>query len=931
MQLDVKVISSNCDFMFDMFFKDTKALEAKINGLARKVDSLSRLIPGGDTTFFCGKDKLWDVDGNEYNTVLIGNQCWMKENLRTTKYADGTSIYLIPATSTIMSDTAAYCYNPNGDESKVSTYGYLYNWKAVMSNFPSSEANPSGVRGICPAGWHVPSDSEWTQLTNYEKSKSEYQCNGSANNIANALSSPTGWTSPGECCAGDSMSETINKTGFSAVPAGCFYGYFLDFGDRAYFWSATDDDGYFAWFRKLHSDDFIVNRANDLKEAGFSVRCLRDAVGSSATLPTVTTTSVTSITHNSATSVGDVTSEGGANVTARGVCWSTNPNPTIADSHTTDSGGTGSFTSGITGLTDTTTYYVRAYATNSVGTAYGSQVSFTTAAAPVPCPGVATVTDYDNNTYNTVQIGSQCWMKENLRTTKYADGTAIAKGTSTSTTKAYRYYPNNDSSNVSTYGYLYNWPAVMYNSASSSAYPSGVQGICPTGWHVPSDAEWTQLTTYIKSQPEYVCDGCSGTDNEWVTFCIAKALASTTTSWTPSDFPCGVGNIPSSNNATGFSAVPAGFCHGDYIVFGGDACFWSATQRDSIIAYFCALYTTQDFVIRNGDHKSIGFSVRCLKDEGGSSATLPTVITDSVTNITHNSATSGGDVISDGGANVTARGVCWSTNQNPTIADSHTADSSGTGSFSSSITGLSAGTTYYVRAYATNSVGTAYGNQVNFTIEVPDGQPCPDAETVSDGTNTYNTVKIGNQCWMKENLRTDVGGGVYPTGAGNDAVTYGRLYTWTAMMQGASSTNYPVSGDKVRGICPEGWHVPSDAEWNTLTEYVKSKSEYQCDRSAVNIANALSSPTGWNNSSIFGCNAGDANEKRNLTGFSAVPAGSCFGGSFSDFGGCAYFWSATQDDDRIAWYRRLYSNAYSVIRNRDSKDSGFSVRCLKDN
>ena len=120
-----------------------------------------------------------------------------------------------------------------------------------------------------------------------------------------------------------------------------------------------------------------------------------------------------------------------------------------------------------------------------------------------PCPGAATVTDIDNNTYTTVQIGTQCWMRENLRTTRYADGTSIPMGNSISETSC-RYAPDDNKSKVTKYGYLYNWPAMMHGSRSSDSNPSGVQGICPDGWHVPSDAEWTQLTNYVSSQSEYV-------------------------------------------------------------------------------------------------------------------------------------------------------------------------------------------------------------------------------------------------------------------------------------------------------------------------------------------------------------------------------------------------------------------------------------------
>ena len=236
------------------------------------------------------------------------------------------------------------------------------------------------------------------------------------------------------------------------------------------------------------------------------------------------------------------------------------------------------------------------FAETSGGTLQGGQ----------PCPGAATVTDIDNNTYNTVQIGNQCWMKENLRTTCYANGTSIALGSSTSTVMAYRYYPNNDTSNVPTYGYLYNWPAVMGNSSTSSANPSGVQGICPTGWHVPSDAEWAQLIDYVSSQSQYVCGG----DSSY----IAKALASTT-GWTSFTGTCDVGYNPSANNATGFSALPAGSHIGPFNDdFGHRAYFWSASEEGDYIAYSRLLGYKYASVYMNDYFKDHGFSVRCVRD-----------------------------------------------------------------------------------------------------------------------------------------------------------------------------------------------------------------------------------------------------------------------------------------------------------------------------
>ena len=336
-------------------------------------------------------------------------------------------------------------------------------------------------------------------------------------------------------------------------------------------------------------------------------------------LPAVTTGAVSDITETTASGGGSVSANGYSEVTARGVCWSTNPNPTVNGSHTSDGNGLGSFTSSVTGLESGTPYYLRAYATNSAGTAYGEEVSFSTEMQPQdtippaidgnanPCPNAATVTDYEGNVYNTVQIGSQCWMRENLRSTKFVDGTPIPNGNdATSYTEPY-YYDNSDSDiPLARRGYLYNWPAAMYGAVSSSATPSGVQGICPTGWHLPSDAEYTQLTDYVSSVSDYQC----GSSNN-----IAKALAATY-GWNTSTNNCAVGNTPGANNATGFSTVPTGYFHGSFSYVGNYAFFWTTTENESNNrnAYTRLLSHQAAVVGRNASGKDYGRPVRCLWD-----------------------------------------------------------------------------------------------------------------------------------------------------------------------------------------------------------------------------------------------------------------------------------------------------------------------------
>ncbi len=301
---------------------------------------------------------------------------------------------------------------------------------------------------------------------------------------------------------------------------------------------------------------------------------------SGGTLPTLTTTAISSLSSNAANCGGNVTSAGTGTVTAKGVCWSTATNPTIAlATKTVDGSGVGTFTSNITGLTASTKYYVRAYATSSIGTAYGSEVNFTTN---------ATITDIDGNIYNTVTIGTQTWMKENLKTTKYRDGTAIANVTdntlwSNLTTGAYCWY-SNAIPNKTTYGALYNYYTVIDG-----------HNLCPTGWHIPTDAEWTTLTTYL-----------GGT-----TVAGGKLKETGTTHWlTPNT---------GATNSSNFMALPAGarvFVISSFSFNGltESGNWWSATASSTTNAWFVSVSNTAASSTRSNNLKTTGLSVRCVKN-----------------------------------------------------------------------------------------------------------------------------------------------------------------------------------------------------------------------------------------------------------------------------------------------------------------------------
>ena len=870
-----------------------------------------------------------DYDGNIYNTVILGNQCWMKENLRTTHYSDGSLIEYASGTSSaaVYSTTVAYLYYPNGNDNSayMNPFGLLYNWSAAMHGETYSDANPSGVQGICPIGWHLPSDAEWTQLAEYVGNQSEYVCDNNSTYVAKALASNIGWeTSNDDCAVGKNQSGN-NASAFSVLPAGGYWaGDPYNFHKTAFFWSSTYSN------QIRYMSNFSKNFVNSefSSDGCASVRCLRDEYSSTTQLPTVTTTAVSEVFATFASSGGNVTAESGNPVFARGICWSTSPTPTISDNHTVDGGGSGNFVSNLTDLTPNTVYFVRAYATNDIGTEYGNEISFSTQ-APFNC-GVNIASDYDGNTYNTLLLGNQCWMRENLHTTHYADGTDIAMGNALSSSMAYRYYPDNNSSYVTTYGYLYNKLAVMHGAPPSSLNPSGVKGICPDGWHVPSAAEWTQLSDYMGAQNAFTC-GTSSQSN----LKIAKALASTI-GWNNSTVNCAVGNEPNTNNATGFSALPAGSYSGAYNDFGNQVRYFTTTPYSSS-GNMTRILSYNSSTLSGGDAGHWGHSVRCVFN---GKPMLP-VTTSIASDITDTSTISGGSVFIVDDSAVTARGVCWSIFPNPTIADDHTLDGSGNGKFTSILIGLTAGTTYYIRAFVTNNDGTIYGNEVSFTTNTPasaqDGQSCLNNPVVTDyDGNIYNTVQIGRQCWMKENLRTThyANGTIipetdrdYPDDYSFNANAYGYLYNILVTTYNSSSTDT----FNVQGVCPVGWHLPKYDEWNQLIDYIKKQTRYQCDNYSNNIAKAMAANMGWNIDLEQTCSPGFDQLSNNTTGFSALPAGGRIHTDYYlKFGKAAAFWGKNTNQSQNYQYvcKIEYDNVDVQIN--PCTTSELSIRCIRD-
>jgi uncharacterized protein (TIGR02145 family) len=415
-------------------------------------------------------------------------------------------------------------------------------------------------------------------------------------------------------------------------------------------------------------------------------------------LPTITTSSPSSVGVDTVVIGGDISNDGGSSIVLRGICYSTSPNPNMGNERTENGSGIGSYNTVLRGLISSTTYFARSYAKNSNGVVvYGNEVIFTTI-APLPgvrCPGTPTVTDIDGNIYNTVQIGTQCWTQSNLKVSKYRNGDNIPTGLSNSdwsntTSGAYAIY-NNDPVNDGLYGKLYNHYAVTDS-----------RGLCPTGWHVPTDGEWNVIVKFLDSNAVTACGNCNQS------IIAGGFLKSTLTQST-----LGGWNSPNTGatNSSGFTALPGGVRGpaGDFNYISTNGFWWSSSVLVGSNGWFRNL-SNGSSIIYNGNNATNphGFSIRCLKN------TLPQVNTTSVTYVTHSSALVNGEVISEGDQN-TVRGFCYSTTSNPTISNDTTMNGTGLGVYSDTLLNLAPSTTYYVRSYAMNSLGTSYGNEVSFT------------------------------------------------------------------------------------------------------------------------------------------------------------------------------------------------------------------------
>jgi len=688
-------------------------------------------------------------------------------------------------------------------------------------------------------------------------------------------------------------------------------------------------------------------------------------VSFSTKLPTLTTSAVSTITATTAICGGNITDIGGATVTGKGVCWSTSPNPTIALSTKTYSGfGTGVYTSSISGLTIGTSYYVRSYATNSIGTIYGNEISFTTNLPTITTTDISSINATTSmGGGNVSDIGGStltargiCWSttaNPTVINTRTTDGTGLGAfissitGLTIGTTYYVRAYATNNIGTV--YGeqmsFSTTMPTVTTSSASNITSSTATCGgnvtpIVGTSVTTARGVCWSITTSPTIALSTKTADGNgSGIFNSSITgltigkIYYVRAYASnaigtnygaeisfSTILPTLTTSPISTITISSAisggniTNTGGSQVISRGICWNTNTspTITNNFILDTGSGIGSFMSKLTGLVTGIKYYVRSFATSAVGTAYG--NELNFTTLSLPTITTSTLSAISSKSAMCSATISSDGGVPVTGRGICWSTTIDPTIANNKISSGTGSGTFTISLTGLTPGATYYVRAYATNSFGTVYNSGVNFTT--------PNTVLDIDG-NLYSEVVVGTQVWMVENLKTSKYRDGSPilnitdnaswllttTGAwcnyDNDisnGIKYGHLYNW-----------YTVNDS--RNVAPLGWHVASDAEWTTLTTYLGGGAVAAKKLKEIGISS-------W-----------DADgSATNGSGFTALGGGyrRTTDGSFSFLRYQGKWWNSTAYNSTDALFWALDSSSYSVIGLNTSKITGMSIRCVKD-
>ncbi len=613
----------------------------------------------------------------------------------------------------------------------------------------------------------------------------------------------------------------------------------------------------------------------------------------------LSTDTITNIDYTSCTLSGSIIDLGSEGISQYGFCWSTNQPPTIDDTlvNLGTISATGPFNAHITGLKDNTTYYVRAYALNSLGEHYGNQLPIKTLSYKKP--QILTASP-DSVTTSTAIVGGDV--------TDDGGNEVLERG--------------------------------VFYSASADPETSGTKLVIGNG-----TGEFSSRLTGLAEGTKYFVKAFA-TNSQGISYGSEENFATEITIVAPTVTTATPSDITTSSATVGGNVTDEG---GDWVSEGGVYYGTSAdpestgtkleltsgageysTSLSSLFEgtkYYVKAYATNSKGTSYGSEESFTTDITIL---------LPTVTTSAPTDISDNSATVGGNVTDDGGVAVDERGVYYGTASNPETAGTKLVIDNGTGVFSSSLTGLIEETTYYVKAFATNSEGTSYGDEENFETDVsPVG-------TVTDyDGNLYQTVQIGDQIWMAENLKVTH----YPNGTTIPQVTVNTA--WAALEDNSTDDAYCYYNNEstseygalytyaaAMNVCPTAWHLPSDAEWSVMENYLADNG-YNFDSSTGGnrdkIGKAVASDSGWGTSSTIGAvGNSDFSEKRNASGFSALPGGfRVNNGLYANAEYYSFFWCSEYNSTH-AYMRSLFYNSANVTKESFLKSYGMSVRCIKD-
>ena len=595
------------------------------------------------------------------------------------------------------------------------------------------------------------------------------------------------------------------------------------------------------------------------------------------TFPVLTTNAASVIGVRNVNLGGNILSDGNSPVIERGVVFHTSTNPTTSNNKVPIGDGIGSFTSTIENLKGNTIYFVRAYAKTELGTEYGNEINFTTLPASLPIVSTKPITSITNRTAASGGIilndgGSDiiakgiCWSNNPNPTILNSNFTTEGVGID-----SFVSFITGLSPNASYYARAY------VTSSSGTSY--GNELFFQTNTFPPQISP--TITSFNISEIGSYTASFSATISSDINHIVSRGFC-----WSPLPNPTILNNHVEVGKGVGsFSIKQAGFA-------GGGTKYHA---RAFAVNSYGVFYGEEKIFFTQFDVPTI--QLTSLKDFGLSAFAYI-------------------NIPDSGGKTITQRGIVYSTTENPTTLNDKILSGTGIGEFSITITGLTQKTTYFVRAFATNEVGTAYSNQIKLTTNTA-------STTISDiEGNTYNTINIGNQIWMTSNLSTSrFRNGVYipyilnstqwattksPALSfynhdNNFESNYGKQYNWYAVAD-------------PQGLCPVGWHIPTNSDWTILSDNL----------GGLNLAGGRMKNAGttfW----IFPSNG------TNSSGFNGLPGGfRNVDGTFGILLHNAYWWSATDENEQKAFSRSIVYTDNVLSVNSSLKNQGFSVRCLKD-